>query len=93
MSRIDLEHIRDWATAKLSGAQEAQRTVHQYVSLRETTDSILAKMDAAKSDISSRATPAPLQEARLRLVWSKNHRDVSTKYSLSTIGRRHNEPS
>jgi hypothetical protein len=77
MSRIDLERIRDWATAKLSGAQVAQRAVHQYVKLRETTDGILAKMDAAKSDIPSRATPAPAQEARLRLVWSKAHREAN----------------
>jgi hypothetical protein len=77
MSRIDLERIRDWATAKLSETQEAQRTVHQYVKLRETTDNILAKMHAAKSNISSRATPTPAQEARLRLVWSKDHREAN----------------
>jgi hypothetical protein len=54
MSRIDLERIRYWATARLSGTLETQRAVHQYVKLPEITDSILAKMDATKSKISSR---------------------------------------
>jgi hypothetical protein len=77
MSRIDLEFIRDWATAKLSRDQELQRTVDQYVKLRETADSILARMDAATWEISSRATPA--RQARLRLVWSKDHGDAQMR--------------
>jgi hypothetical protein len=77
MSRIDLERIRDWAAAKLSGCQEAQRTVHHYMKLRETADGILARMDAAKSELL--APPTPTQEAHLRLVWSKNHREANHK--------------
>jgi hypothetical protein len=77
MSQIDLERIRDWAAAKLSGCQDAQRTVLHYMKLRETADGILAKMDAAKSEFL--APPTPAQEARLRLVWSKNHRGANHK--------------
>ncbi len=72
MSRIDLERIRDWANAKLSAVQETQHTVHQYMKLRQTAESILAKMDAVGSEISLGSTSRPAREARLRLVWSKN---------------------
>jgi hypothetical protein len=74
MSRIDLERIRDWATAKLSGVREAQHAVHQYMKLRETAESILANMETAKSEIPSSSTSTPAREARLRLVWSNNQR-------------------
>jgi hypothetical protein len=47
MSRVDLECIREWATAKLSGRQELPGAGCQYERLRETLDAILTKMDSA----------------------------------------------
>jgi hypothetical protein len=46
MSRVDLERIHEWATAKLSGAQEQPGAGQPYVKVRETVDAILARMNS-----------------------------------------------
>jgi hypothetical protein len=47
MSRADLEQVREWAVAKLSGQQEVCGGGHQYIKLRQTVDAILGGVDSA----------------------------------------------
>lgn len=71
MSRVDLERIHEWATAKLSGRQKLNGAGCQYERLRETVDAILTKMP--QSDNSH--CDSPRRKAQLRLVWCKS-RDI-----------------
>jgi hypothetical protein len=75
MSRVDLESIREWATAKLSGRQELQGAGSQYERLRETLDAILTKMDSAVPQSDNSPCGSPSRKAHLRLEWCKS-RDV-----------------
>jgi hypothetical protein len=43
MSRPDLERVREWATAKLSGGQTFGAG-HPYLKVRESVDAILARI-------------------------------------------------
>jgi hypothetical protein len=55
MSRKDLERVREWANAKLSGGQQYQRAEHPYMKLSETVDAILAKMGRITSEPAGRS--------------------------------------
>ena len=62
MSRIDLERVREWANAKLSGGRQCQRAEHPYMKLSETVDAILAKRDCITSEPASGAHETPASE-------------------------------
>jgi hypothetical protein len=76
MSRIDLERVRAWADAKLSGSRESRGAGHQYMKLRASVDAILAKADDAVSRSASVPRETPRRKAHLRLVWSRYSRDT-----------------
>ena len=49
MSRVDLERIHQWVTAKLSAGHAVGRVEHQYLALRETVEGILTKFGFRRS--------------------------------------------
>ena len=49
MSQVDLERIREWATAKLSGCNELRGDKHHYIKVVESVDIILLKMKSGTS--------------------------------------------
>jgi hypothetical protein len=75
MSRVDLERIHEWVTAKLSGRQELNGAGRQYERLRETVDAILTKMDPVVPQSDNSLCDSPGRKAHLRLVWCKS-RDI-----------------
>jgi hypothetical protein len=77
MSRIDLERIRDWATAKLSSGQGPLDAGQPYMTLRESVDAILAGMnsDTPPSDRTLRHSPG--RRTHLVLVWSNDSRSIN----------------
>jgi hypothetical protein len=75
MSRIDLERIREWADAKLSGRQKA-RAEREYLQLYETADAILTRRAAATASLASSLRQASRRNAHLQLIWrSRVQRD------------------
>jgi hypothetical protein len=72
MSRIDLERVREWANAKLSGSKASPRAEHQYLKLRETVDALLAKVDCPRCQSAIVPPETPYRKAHLRLVWSRD---------------------
>jgi hypothetical protein len=68
MSQIDLERIREWADAKLSGQQKAG-TEREYLKLYETVDAILTRRASAAASLVSALRPAPKRNAHLQLIW------------------------
>jgi hypothetical protein len=74
MSRIDLERIREWADAKLSGQQKAG-TEPEYLKLYETVDAILTRRASVTASLVSSLRPAPRRNTHLQLIWpSKSQR-------------------
>jgi hypothetical protein len=47
MSRSDLEYVRNWAIAKLSGCQDSVYAGSEYKELRESVEFVLAKIDSS----------------------------------------------
>jgi hypothetical protein len=84
MSRIDLERVREWANAKLSGGRQCRRAEQQYMKLSETVDAILAKVDCVTSEPASGAHETPRQNMHLRLVWSRPRRNTHLRLVWST---------
>jgi hypothetical protein len=68
----ELEHIREWAAAKIQGGSEPPWAWYQYMKLIETADAILNGM-AATTTVSSPPT-AQHSDAHLRLVASTDRR-------------------
>jgi hypothetical protein len=74
MSRVDLERIYEWVTAKLSGCQELKGAACQYERLLETVDAMLTKMDSGVPSDNSHCD-SPREKAQRRLEWCKS-RDI-----------------
>jgi hypothetical protein len=72
MSRADLEQVREWAVAKLSGQQEVCGDGHQYIKLRQTVDAILGRVDSAMPHSDSSLRSASRRKTHLRLAWSND---------------------
>jgi hypothetical protein len=87
MSRIDLERIREWANAKLSGSRESQRAGHPYMRLRENVDAILGRVDCAISQSAGAPHGTPRRKAHLRLVWSKYSGDALQLHKADSHAR------
>jgi hypothetical protein len=62
MSRIDLERIREWADAKLSGRQTA-RAEQDYLKLYETVDAILARRASVTAPLVNSLRQAPRRKS------------------------------
>jgi hypothetical protein len=71
MSRVDLERIHQWATAKLSAGQALGRAEHQYLVLCDTVEGMLTKMNSGAAQLDNSPTETPRRKAHLRLVWAK----------------------
>jgi hypothetical protein len=72
MSRIDLERVRDWATAKLSSGQGPLDSGHPYITLRESVDAILAGMNSGTPPSDGTARDAPGRRTHLVLARSND---------------------
>ncbi len=64
--RKDLLNVRNWAKGKINGGQEPPWAWYQYMKLIETTEAILASLDAVKTESSQQSDKH--QEKPLRLV-------------------------
>jgi hypothetical protein len=62
MSRIDLERIREWADAKLSGRQKA-RAEQDYLKLSEAVDTILARRASVTASLVNSLRQAPRRKS------------------------------
>jgi hypothetical protein len=76
MSRIDLERVRDWATAKLSSGNGPLDAGHPYITLRESVDAILAGMNPGKPPSDDILRDAPGRRTHLVLAWSNDSRSI-----------------
>jgi hypothetical protein len=88
MSRVDLECIREWATAKLLGFHELQGAGRQYERLRETLDAILTRMDSVVPQSDNSPCDSPRRKAHRRLAWCKSREIVLLGQAASTGQRK-----
>ena len=71
----DLQNIKEWAKSKINTGQEPPWAWYQYMKLIETTEAILASMEAVKTENSPQSDQR--QETRLRLVDPKYQQDAA----------------
>ena len=69
MSRADLDRVHEWATSKLSACREPLSAGHPYISLRESVDAVLARMNSGM----------PPWDGSLRLVEKLNSHQLGPK--------------
>jgi hypothetical protein len=75
MTKAELERVREWALAKLSGGEEPPWAWYQYMKLRETLDAILSGMDAVTQQTESSPQAEPHRGKHLRLVEATHWQD------------------
>jgi len=75
MSRADLDRVREWATAKLSGGQTFGAG-HPYFKVRESVDAILARMNSGMPSLDGSLRNADDRKTHVVLAWSDDSRDT-----------------
>jgi hypothetical protein len=70
MSRVDLDRVRDWPSVKFPVAGTSLRLLLDTRRLHDTVENILAEINDAKREISSRQVKSGKSD-HLRLIWSK----------------------
>jgi hypothetical protein len=80
MTRVELEHVREWAIGKLATGEEPPWAWYQYMKLRETLDALLAGMDAVMPQTESSPREVPRQGKHLRLVGPTSPQDSAQRH-------------
>jgi hypothetical protein len=86
MSRVDLERIHEWVTAKLSGCQDLKGVGSQYERLLETVDAMLTKTDSIVRSGDQHCN-SPCENAQRRLAWCKARDNLLSAQAARVLRR------